>query len=433
MRSLALVAVLLAAPAFAQAAADDGAQAAQENGSDGYTPTEDSVVDALRVSGYVDVGYAKAAGDGTSWPAGETRSPGDYAVDPFATAVNSRGDVAALDPNRFTNGFLPRAMNIGGNPSFLLNTLSAELRFAPRTVPVFVFARVQLMPRFFGPTGDQTRVELQQAFGRFNPFSSQEFTVSVGKFDSVFGIEYLETEANLRLGITPSLVARYTTGQSLGLKAFYRLELPKLWSGLSLNAAVTNNGTRVESLVPVDASLTGGPVFSGRLGYELNLRAFQLKLGFSALYGPRNDQLSRGAHQRAFGGDARIEFKGLHLAGELLTLHDDESPIEGKLTGQGPAELASEFEVTGGWVRLGYTLPFKADLLTAVTPYVRWDRRHGQFEGFTPLDTDRFSFGLQLQLYESVLIKAEYLWNRELHGAPQVDNDVFTSSLVLTW
>jgi hypothetical protein len=429
MRLAALVATVLAATAWAQ----ESPESAQENGSDGYTPTEESLTDALRVTGYVDVGYAKASGDGTSWPAGETRSPGDYAVDPFATAVNSRGDVAALDPNRFTNGFLPRSVNIGGDPSFLLNTLSAELRFAPRTVPVFVFARVQLMPRFFGPTGDQTRLELQQAFGRFNPFSSQEFTVSVGKFDSVFGIEYLETEANLRLGITPSLVARYTTGQSLGLKAFYRLELPSIWSGLSLNAAATNNGTRVESLVPVDASLTGGPVFSGRLGYELNLRAFQLKLGFSALYGPRNDQLSRGAHQRAFGGDARIEFKGVHLAGEVVSLHDDESPIAGKFTGQGPAELASAFDVTGGWVRLGYTLPVKLDILTGVTPYIRWDRRHGQFQGFTALDTDRFTFGLQLALYESVLIKAEYLWNRELHGAPQVDNDVFTSSLVLTW
>jgi len=417
--------LLVAAPALAQSA--------DENGSDGYTPTEDSIADAVRVNGYVDVGYAKATGDGTSYPANDTRSPADYAVDPFATAVNSRGDVAALDPTRFTNGFLPRTVSIGGNPSFLLNTLSAELRFAPKTLPLFVFARVQLMPRFSATAGDATRVELQQAFGRFNPFSSQEFTVSVGKFDSVFGIEYLETEANLRLGITPSLIARYTTGQSLGLKAFYRLELPAIWSGLSLNAAATNNGTRVESLVPVDASLTGGPVGTARLGYELNLTGFQFKLGGSALYGARNDQVSRGAKQRAFGADARVEFKGLHLAGELVSLHDDESPVAAKYTGQGPTELASAFDVTGGWVRLGWSLPFTFHALTAVTPYARWDRRHGQFQGFIPLDTDRFTFGLQLQLYESVLLKAEYLWNRELHGAPQVDNDVFTSSLVMTW
>ncbi len=425
MRTAALLLALLL-PLVAHA---DG----EENGGEGYTPTDDSISDALKVAGYVDVGFAKAQGDGTSFPAGDTRSPADYGVDPFAPAVNSRGDVAGTPGDRFTNGFLPRSVGIGGNPSFLLNTLSAELRFAPRTYPVFAFARVQLMPRFSGTGGDGTRVELQQAFGRFNPFSSQEFSISAGRFDSVFGIEYLETEANLRLGITPSLIARYTTGQSLGLKAFYRLELPSLWSGLSLNVAATNGGTRVEGLVPIDASLTGGPVGSARLGYELNLTGLQLKLGASGLYGPRNDQLSRGAMQRAVGGDLRLLWKGVQLAGELLSLHDDQSPIAAKLTGQGPAELASQFDVLGGWVRLGWTLPFKLEQLTGVTLYGRWDRRHGHFEGFPALDTDRFTLGVQLALYEAVLLKAEYLFNRELKGAPVVDNDVFTSSLVVTW
>ena len=41
--------------------------------------------------------------------------------------------------------------------------------------------------------------------------------------------------------VTPSLIARYTTGHSLGLKAFYRLQLPALWSAISLNAAATNS------------------------------------------------------------------------------------------------------------------------------------------------------------------------------------------------
>ncbi len=420
---LALAALLLPALAFAEG--DDAAP-------QGYTPTEDSFTDALRVAGYVDVGYAKAQGNGSSYPDADTVLPADYAVDPFAPAVNSRGDVAAL-PARFTNGFLPRSVGLGGNPGFLLNTLSAELRYAPHTMPLFAFARVQLMPRFSSATGDGTRVELQQAFGRFNPISSQELSLSAGKFDSVFGIEYLETEANLRLGITPSLIARYTTGQSLGLKGFFRVELPSLWSAVSLNVAATNGGTRVESLVPGDVSLTGAPVGSARLGYELNLTALEVKLGVSGLYGPRNDQLSRGAKQEALGADLRVLFKGLQLAGELLRLHDDESPAAGKYTGQGPAELASGFDVFGGWVRLGWTLPFRLETLTGVTLYGRWDRRHGQFQGFVPLDTDRFTFGLQLALYDTLLLKAEYLLNRELKGAPQVADDVFTSSLVVTW
>ena len=64
----------------------------------------------------------------------------------------------------------------------------------------------------------------------------------MGKFDSVFGIEYLDNQANIRTGITPSLIARYTTGQSVGAKLFYRLQFAPLWSAVCLNAAVTNSG-----------------------------------------------------------------------------------------------------------------------------------------------------------------------------------------------
>ena len=130
------------------------------------------------------------------------------------------------------------------------------------------------------------------------PFDSQELALSVGKFDSVFGIEYLDNQANIRTGITPSLIARYTTGQSIGAKLFYRLQIAPIWSALSLNVAATNSGNFVEALQPPDASLTGAPVASGRLGYELNAPVLQAKLGVSAMYGPRNDQPERTAHQR---------------------------------------------------------------------------------------------------------------------------------------
>ena len=73
--------------------------------------------------------------------------------------------------------------------------------------------------------------------------------------ESVFGIEYLDNEAPLRTGITPSLIARYTTGWQLGAKAFYRVQLPDFWSAFSLNAAVTNNSTFIDSLQPSAVSL----------------------------------------------------------------------------------------------------------------------------------------------------------------------------------
>ena len=400
---------------------------------EGYSPDESKVEDALRFTGYFDVGFVKATGNGTSFAPNDHRAPLDYGSDAFAPAVNARGEVASTDSTRrFTNGFLPRSVGIGGNPSFLLNTLSADVRFQPRNIPLFLFARVQLMPRFLG-TGDQTRFELQQAFGRFSPFKEHELALFLGRFDSVFGIEYLENEANLRTGITPSIIARYTTGQGLGAKAFYRLQLPSLWSALTVNLAVTNNGTRIEALVPVDASLTGAFAGSGRAGYELNLQHLQVKLGVSGVYGARNDQHAPSARQWGAAGDLRISAYGLSVSGEFLYLKDDKGPGEGKTTGQTRAELASDFDVFGGWGRLAWTLPWKTETLTGVTLYGRYDRRSGRFSGFPRLNTDRFTVGARVDLFDVLALKVEALFNRESSGAPNVDHDVFTSSAVFTW
>ena len=133
-----------------------------------------------------------------------------------------------------------------------------------------VFTRLQLVPRLYGPiigpgetAGDNTRLVLEQAFGRITPLKNAELAISVGKFDSVFGIEYLENQANFRIGITPSLIARYTTGQSVGVKVFYRVQIIPASSAISINVAATNSGTFVESLQGSSRSLTGVPVAIG--------------------------------------------------------------------------------------------------------------------------------------------------------------------------
>ena len=100
---------------------------------------------------------------------------------------------------------------------------------------------------------------LEQAFGRIIPVKSAELAISLGKFDSVFGIEYLDNEANFRVGVTPSLLARYTTGQSTGLKLFYRYQIIPASSAISVNVSATNSGTFVEALQAPVASLTGVP------------------------------------------------------------------------------------------------------------------------------------------------------------------------------
>jgi hypothetical protein len=405
---------------------------AQEAENEGYTPGEEAP--AWAWSGYLDLGFANAEGNGTSFSPDDHRLPADYGVDPFAPAVNSRGDVASIDSGgRFTNGFLPRSMGIGGRPSVFINTVSFDLRYAARSTPISVFSRVQLLPRFSPEKGSETRLFLEQAFGKLTPFPTVELSLSVGRFDSVFGIEYLENQANLRTGITPSLVARYTTGTSLGAKAFYRLQLAPIWSALSLNVAATNGGTFVEALQPQELSLTGRPVGSGRLGYELNAPGIQLKLGGSGLYGPRNDQGDREALQKAFGADARIYFLGVSLAGEYVHVDEDRGPGNDKVTGAGAQTGASAFHVRGFYAFGAYELPLHAGFLQKVTLYGRYDHRHAWFEGFVPVTVQRITGGLRLDLWQSLALKGEYLRNMEGGGAPPVANDVIAASAVFSF
>ena len=261
---------------------------------------------------------------------------------------------------------------------------------------------------------------------------SLEFALSIGKFDSVFGIEYLENEANLRTNVTPSLIARYTTGQSLGVKAFYRVQIPALWAALSLNAAATNGGTLVETLSPPDLSLSGRPIGSARLGFELNLPALELKLGVSGMYGPRNDQHGVQVRQRAAGADVRLVIGGLSLSAEGVIISQDQGGAD-KSNGLGPETVVSAFDARGAYATLAYGMPLSDGAFRKLTPYARYEQRHAQFEGFSAYTVQRVTLGGRLDLWDELIAKAEVLLNGELSGLPKVANNVFTSSFVYSF
>ena len=393
----------------------------------GYVP--DLEPPALTIGGYVDIGFADAEGDGTSFHPDDRRLPLDYGTDSFASAVNSRGDVASRETGgRFTNAFLPRSAGIGGRPSFLLNTVDLDVQHAPRDSALLVFVRLQFLPRLTA-AGAETRVLVEQAFGRVQPFSDHELMLFVGKLDPVFGIEYLENQAPLRTGVTPSLLARYTTGTALGAKLLYRLQLAPLLSAVSLNVAATNNAPFSDALQASEASLTGRPVLSARAGYELNLPGIQLKLGGSGMRGPRNDQADREALQRGWGADLRANAFGISLSGEYLHLDQDRG-VGPKLTGAGPGFIASEFRVRGFWGQLAITAPWSFRVLRRTIVYGRGEQRRAWFEGFSTVKVRRFTVGARLDLWESLALKGELLLNREVDGAPDVDNDVWLASAI---
>jgi hypothetical protein len=399
-----------------------------------YAPATSATSSGLQINGYGDIGFAVAQGDGTSFAPGDARIPADYGTDPFATAVNSRGDVASTNSNgRFVNGFLPRSMNMGGQPSFMVNVLDVDLKYTPSVAPVLLFSRFQLLPRWDSTNGNNTRVIVEQAFARIVPFASQELAFSIGKFDSVFGIEYLQNESNLRTNITPSLIARYTTGQSVGLKGFYRIQIPSAWSAISLNASATNGGSLVETLSPPDTSIVGRPIVSARLGYELNLPKVEMKLGSSGEYGPRNDQHGVRVHEWLLGADFRLVLYGLSLEVEGVSIYQDSGGAD-KANGLPLAEtLVSGFRARGAYGTLSYALPLTEGAFRKLTPYLRYEQRHAQFEGFPAYTVDRLTAGFRVDVWDELILKAEALINGERSGLPQVDNNVFTSSFVYSF
>jgi hypothetical protein len=146
--------------------------------------------------------------------------------------------------------------------------------------------------------------------------------------------------------------------------------------------------------------------------------------------GPRNDQTQPGVRQKALGADARVVFSVFELRAEGIHLEQDEGAGD-KVNGLGTHAVVSGFEVWGGYAQLA--IGFDLGASRRISVYGRYDRRHAQFEGFVPITVDRITGGARLDLYENLAVKGEYLKNRELEGAPQVDNDVLTSSLIYSW
>ncbi len=134
--------------------------------------------------------------------------------------------------------------------------------------------------------------------------------------------------------------------------------------------------------------------------------------------------------QKALGADARVVFGPVEIRAEGVHLKQGEGAGD-KVNGLGTHTVVSGFEVWGGYAQLALGFDFAPGRRIAI--YGRYDRRHAQFEGFVPITVDRITGGARLDLLENLAVKGEYLKNRELDGAPQVDNDVIASSLIYSW
>jgi hypothetical protein len=132
------------------------------------------------------------------------------------------------------------------------------------------------------------------------------------------------------------------------------------------------------------------------------------------------------------GADLRLFVAGLALSGEYVRVDEDEGTGP-KVTNLGTFPLASGFHARALWGQLAYALSVDTSSLQKVTPYVRYEWRHAWFDGFVPITVDRLVGGLRLDLWDALIIKGEVLINRERAGAPNVPNNVYTSSVVYQW
>jgi hypothetical protein len=378
----------------------------------------------IKLSGYADLGLFFTQGDGSGFrrDAGHVQFPGrsQYAWvfygDLLATQVNSRGDVADLgDPpgvKRFDS------IHARGNPTFLVNELNLTINAGLGDEALFT-SSVNFTPRTGTDfaLGDSFDVDLVQL--EWMPTGDGKTSIFVGKVDSVLGIEYRTRKAPDHFGITPSLLARYTTGTAVGVKLRSKLADDHL----ILAAAVTNGSFGTEQFHFFrEVDTNSFKTLSGRAALRVPIGGAVLEVGVSGQWGTQ-DGAPDGAGAMWFaGGDAELELGRLDLKAQWLT-------------GRAPGDLVST--TYGLDLKQGGAL--EADVI--VTPVVgvigRAEFRHADVtEGLERLYLTRdwrATAGLRLALHPRVTVKGEYSHNGEYSNLPTISDDVVTFSAVLAF
>jgi hypothetical protein len=395
----------------------------------------------VTLGGYIDLGFFVPQGDGS----GLIRDTGNmifpqygggqwgwvFLGDILSPAVNSRGEVADL-------GNLPGvtrfdSIHSRGAPGFIANEVNLTLTSGLGDSAVAT-ASINFVPRSGSnctgdpnascnaafTLGDFLDVDLAQL--EWMPTKSQRTSLFVGKVDSVIGIEYRERKAAQRFGITPSLIARYTTGTALGLKVRHKMGPDDLFV---FAASVTNGSFTTEQFhFYNEIDTNAGKTISGRLSLRPPL-PFELELGASG---------SWGSQDRARASDGIMWFYGADLQLRAGTVDLKAQWLRGKAPGA-PIDEVYGLDLHGG----GY-----AEVDWMVTPVVGLLGRAEYRDALVWLNLGdpannrlyvtkswRGTAGLRVVVSDRIVLKAEYLRNGEYGGIPEIKNDVLTTSLLL--
>jgi hypothetical protein len=423
MRWLVVALLLLAGEARAQELVVD-----QETLDQRLRQTEQLVLEhrpLVVFGGYIDFGFFAAQGNGAGYvqdyghavyPEYRDRYGWVFLGDILAPAVNSRGEVADLGDAPGVDRF--DSIHSRGAPGFVLNELNLSLRSGLGQSAI-ISASVNFAPRSGRDfrLGDVFDVDLAQI--EWLPTPSQRLSLFAGKIDSVIGIEYRDRKSNRRFGITPSLIARYTTGTALGLKARAKLGQDD-W--LVLAAAATNGSNTIEQWHFYDElDSNAGKTLSGRAAAHLPL-PFELEVGLSGSYGPQDWSANN---------DHAMWFVGPDLLGHVGPCDVKLQWLTGRAAGDAVDDVYGLRLHGGGYLEVD----------TMVTPSLGLLGRIEYRDALVWLGSDRAyltkswraTIGARWVLTARATLKVEYLHNGEYGRLPSVPNDVFTSSFVLEY
>lgn len=376
-----------------------------------------------QVVGFLDVGAFAVFGPG---PAYERDRPGatdglpedddgstaawTFWGDPWANAVNSQGESADLGGDRNP---LQRvdALHSEGRPIALVNRLQMGLHADPKNRRWGVRVRVNLDPRQgrLGAAGDV--ISLDAAWLQWHPVKG-DVTLYAGRVESGFGGEYPMRRAPARIGVTPSMMARYTVGRQTGLRI-----RGTAWRWFDYSASLTSGGTVDEALGMLSDEIdrNGAPTLTTRLGAHVG-EGVRVTGGLSGELGPRDGQPDLAVLGWMVGADVMVE------AGPWV-VRADGTIVRLPIAGEGPDGVAAQGAALEGW--------FHAS--NHVTPYARVDWRQADLRAGDNRylsNVLRVTAGVRFDLDYHTAWKLEVLRVEELLGS-ELRDDVATSSLVV--
>jgi len=370
---------------------------------------------------FVDVGGFAVGGDGSGirsdlghvyYPkyAGRTAGQWVFMGDPESTAINSLGEPADTSDSRELK---TDTIHSKGRPSLIVNTVGLAVgKYIGHGVSVSALA--ELLPR-----PGETLLDVPLAHIDYHPLDTVNLLISVGKVDSVLGVEYRSQDAPRRLTVTPSLINRYTSGRPLGAEA-------RLVEGrLSVSGGIFASDLFDQRFEPkTELHATDLPTVAGHVQWMLPVGQ-GLEVGVSGAVGPQDNQPSTSVAQWHVGVDAQLrDLHGWDAVAEY---------VQGVQQGQTmavPCDLAPCLSYKGAYLLVDRRIT------EGFTPYLRLDWRSAVHEHGTDFVYEshvaRATLGAHFEMTNTIVAKIEYTFNHELDGIPQFADDVLTTSIVVT-